>query len=56
MNLLSKVVRIIRKEEVGKELFSLEFIDVTPQERQLLLRFSFDRQIAMKKKGLEINE
>jgi len=56
INLVSKIVRIHHNKETGKELFSLEFTNVTAQERQLLLRFSFDRQIAMKKKGLEDNE
>ena len=51
MNLTSKVVRIM-KQENGDIYSSLQFIGVTPQETQLLLRFSFDRQLAMKKKGL----
>ena len=50
MNLTSKVVRIM-KQENGDDYASLQFIGVTPQETQLLLRFSFDRQLAMKKKG-----
>ena len=51
MNLISKVVRIM-KQENGENHASLQFIGVTPLEIQLLLRFSFDRQLAMKKKGL----
>jgi len=49
LNLTSKVVRIM-KQENGDDYASLQFIDITPQETQLLLRFSFDRQLAMKKK------
>ncbi|HEY4549959.1 MAG TPA: flagellar brake domain-containing protein [Bacillus sp. (in: firmicutes)] len=55
MNLTSKVVRIM-KQENGDDYASLQFIDVTPQETQLLLRFSFDRQLAMKKRMIQSNE
>lgn len=53
LKLKSKVIRI---SEIcnGKSLISVQFLDVSPQDRQLLLRFCFDRQLAMKKKGLEI--
>ena len=51
MNLKSKVVRIVKREN-GEGHASLQFVGVTPTETQLLLRFSFDRQLAMKKKGL----
>ena len=51
MNLKSKVVRIVKREN-GEDHASLQFVGVTPTETQLLLRFSFDRQLAMKKKGL----
>lgn len=48
----SKVVRLIPLDE-SRLKASLQFIDLSPQESQLLLRFSFDRQLLMKKKGLE---
>lgn len=51
MNLTSKVVRIM-KQENGEFHSSIQFVGATPHETQLLLRFSFDRQLAMKKKGL----
>lgn len=53
IDLVSKVIRLLKKEETGQDQFSLQFMDVTPHERQTLLRFTFDRQLAMKKKGLE---
>jgi c-di-GMP-binding flagellar brake protein YcgR len=56
VKLMSEVIRLVKKQETGQTQFSLRFIDVTPQQRQLLLHFSFDRQIAMKKKGFEFNE
>ncbi|WP_026584974.1 flagellar brake protein [Bacillus sp. J33] len=48
--------RVIRISEIndGRSLISIQFMDVCPQDRQQLLRFCFDRQLAMKKKGLEI--
>jgi c-di-GMP-binding flagellar brake protein YcgR len=48
----SKVVRLIPLDDIRLKA-SLQFIDLSPQDRQLLLRFSFDRQLLMKKKGLE---
>ena len=56
MKLKSKVIRIIHNEETGQSFFSLNFMNVSPIERQQLLRFSFDCQLALKKKGLEMNE
>ncbi|MCQ6273858.1 flagellar brake domain-containing protein [Bacillus sp. V3B] len=56
LKLTSEVIRLMEKKETGQTQFSLRFIDVTPQQRQLLLHFSFDRQIAMKKKGFAFNE
>jgi c-di-GMP-binding flagellar brake protein YcgR len=53
LKIMSTVVRVIKNEESGQLLFSLNFMNVSPIERQNLLRFSFDRQLAMKKKGLE---
>lgn len=47
----SKVVRIIPLDEMRNKA-SLQFNEVSPHERQILLRFCFDRQVAMRKKGL----
>lgn len=51
MKLLCRVVRIVPNTE-GKYRVSLQFIDVSSHERQLLLRFCFERQLELKKKGL----
>jgi c-di-GMP-binding flagellar brake protein YcgR len=48
----SKVVRLIPLDD-SRMKASLQFVDMSPQDRQLFLRFSFDRQLLMKKKGLE---
>lgn len=48
----SKVVRLIPLDD-SRMKASLQFVDMNSQDRQLLLRFSFDRQLLMKKKGLE---
>ena len=53
LRLKSKVIRVSEPQN-GKSLISVQFLEVSPQDRQLLLRFCFDRQLAMKKKGLEI--
>lgn len=53
LRLRSKVIRVSEPQN-GKSLISVQFLEVSPQDRQLLLRFCFDRQLAMKKKGLEI--
>lgn len=51
MKLQSRIVRIIPFSETRNKV-SIQFIDVSNQERQLLLRFSFERQLEAKKKGL----
>ena len=52
LTIKSKIVRLIETENSGKKLFSIHFLNVTAQERQILLRFTFDRQVVEKKKGL----
>lgn len=47
----AKVVRIIPLNNERNKA-SLEFLEVDPHKRQLLLRFCFDRQVVMRKKGL----
>jgi c-di-GMP-binding flagellar brake protein YcgR len=51
LKLQSKIVRILPFNETRNKI-SIQFIDVSNQERQLLLRFSFERQLEAKKKGL----
>ncbi|WP_141433355.1 flagellar brake protein [Bacillus sp. 03113] len=50
----SKVVRMVDLHNEYKKI-SVQFVETSPKERQLLLRFTFDRQLAMKKKGIEPN-
>lgn len=47
----AKVVRVISMDEMRNKV-SLQFVGLTPHERQVLLRFCFDRQVIMRKKGL----
>ncbi|UQD52578.1 pilus assembly protein PilZ [Bacillus methanolicus] len=47
----SRVVRIVDVSENRKKI-SLQFMEISGQDRQLLLRFCFERQLEMKKKGL----
>lgn len=51
MKLQGRVIRIISFNETRNKV-SIQFINVSNQERQLLLRFSFERQLEAKKKGL----
>ncbi|PLR83064.1 pilus assembly protein PilZ [Bacillus canaveralius] len=53
LNLKSKIVRIAATGP-NRNRISLQFIDISGQERQMLLRFSFERQLALKKKGLPL--
>ncbi|MED3551225.1 flagellar brake protein [Cytobacillus praedii] len=52
LKLKSKIVRVLEKKD-SKPVASVQFVDTTPSDRQILLRFCFDRQLAYKKKGLE---
>lgn len=52
LKLKSKVVRILERKD-SKPVASVQFVETSPSDRQLLLRFCFDRQLAYKKKGLE---
>lgn len=46
-----KIIRVIDHNETRNKL-SLQFIDLSGVERQHILRFSFERQLALKKKGI----
>jgi c-di-GMP-binding flagellar brake protein YcgR len=51
LKLPGRIVRIIPYNETRNKI-SVQFTEVSNQERQLLLRFSFERQLEAKKKGL----
>lgn len=51
IKLQSKIVRVVTFNETRNKI-SLQFVNSSIQERQLLLRFCFERQLEIKKKGL----
>lgn len=53
LKFLSKVVRSVSLDS-NRNRISLQFLELPPNERQILLRFCFDQQLMMRKKGLEI--
>lgn len=53
LKLNSKVVRVAPLDQTRSKV-SIQFLDLNPNERQLLLRFCFDRQLMMRKKGIDI--
>lgn len=53
LKLKSKLIRVVELNE-SKSIISVQFLEISPNDRQLLLRFCFERQLALKKKGLEV--
>lgn len=53
LKLKSKAIRLIESKE-SNNLLSIQFLETTGQEKQLLLRFCFEKQLELKKKGLPI--
>ena len=53
LQLKGKAIRILDDHD-HRSIISVQFIGISALERQLLLRFSFDRQLALRKKGLEV--
>lgn len=51
MKLQSEVIRVINSSDVRNKA-SLKFLDISSHERQLVLRLCFERQLALRKKGL----
>lgn len=56
LQLKSKIVRMDETEEKNFLKYSIQFEEVSPLERQQLLRFTFQKQLELKKKGLEYLE
>ncbi|WP_027408604.1 flagellar brake protein [Anoxybacteroides tepidamans] len=50
MKVPAKVVRIFEVEGSYVRKASLQFLDMTPQERVLLIRYSFEKQLEIRKK------
>ncbi len=51
--LKSKAIRVIPGREDERDKMPIEFVDISDTERQLLIRFSFERQINLKRKGIK---
>lgn len=49
----SKAIRIIQGIDGERDKLPIEFIGISDAERQLLIRFSFERQINLKRKGIK---
>ncbi len=47
-----QVIRIISPKESPSEKASLQFIDISERERQIVIRYCFDRQLYLRKKGI----
>ncbi|MEK4028949.1 PilZ domain-containing protein [Pseudobacillus sp. FSL P4-0506] len=47
----ARVVRL-RIDDKGRPIASIEFVDIPRTDQQILLRFCFERQLIMKRKGL----
>jgi c-di-GMP-binding flagellar brake protein YcgR len=56
LQLTSRIVRMSETEQTNFLKYSIQFEEVSPLERQQLLRFTFERQLELKKKGLEYLE
>lgn len=52
LKLTSRVIRIVPGENGERDKASLELIEVKEHERQLLIKFCFERQLLSRKKGL----
>ncbi|WP_203361877.1 PilZ domain-containing protein [Bacillus sp. REN10] len=50
--LTAKVVRVYEEEKSNRTIASLQLNDMSRVEQQLLMRFCFERQIILKRKGL----
>jgi c-di-GMP-binding flagellar brake protein YcgR len=51
--LKSRAIRVIPGRDGERDKMPIEFIDISDSERQLLIRFSFERQINLKRKGFK---
>ncbi len=52
VKLLAKIVRIWEKDQ--RRIGSVQFLNLGEQERQMILRYCFEKQVAMRKKGLKL--
>lgn len=52
----SRVIRIDEGKNGQKNRASIEFLDATEHDRRILIKFCFERQLLMKKKGIQLSE
>lgn len=48
----SNVIRIVEGKNGEKNRASIRFVDISESDRQLLIKFCFERQLLLKKKGI----
>ncbi|MFZ3588627.1 flagellar brake protein [Bacillus sp. DJP31] len=53
ITLKSKAIRVIPGRDGERDKMPIEFVDINDTDRQLLIRFSFERQINLKRKGIK---
>ncbi|WP_449536772.1 flagellar brake protein [Ferdinandcohnia sp. Marseille-Q9671] len=52
----SHVIRIVEGKSGERNKASVQFIDITDTDRQFLIKFCFERQLLLKKKGVKSQE
>lgn len=52
----SDVIRIVDGKNGERNKASLKFVDISESDRQLLIKFCFERQLLLKKKGIHASE
>ncbi|MEH7224259.1 flagellar brake domain-containing protein [Bacillus sp. JJ1566] len=52
----SDVIRIVDGKNGERNKASLKFLDISESDRQLLIKFCFERQLILKKKGIHVSE
>ncbi|MEH7388173.1 flagellar brake domain-containing protein [Bacillus sp. JJ1521] len=52
----SDVIRIVEGKNGERNKASLKFVDIGESDRQLLIKFCFERQLLLKKKGIHASE
>ncbi|WP_231416681.1 flagellar brake protein [Pontibacillus sp. HN14] len=49
----SRIVRIVQDKETKRDQLSLEFIDVENRDREILIRFCFERQLLLRRSKVQ---
>lgn len=52
----SHVIRIVEGRNGERNKASIKFVDISESDRQLLIKFCFERQLLLKKKGIHASE